>query len=210
MTFHPFAKYPGPILAKVTSLYGAYYAYTGEIHLNIEQCHKKYGRMSTQVVRFNSYLYRQIRSILSQFALGQYSWRIPRYYEYPSRFAYSIKLTGADIYGNLKKVKKSKSYIIHGKTNLIVICDKTEYTRSKKIFQQGFSDTANREHKPRVIQEIDTFLEKISENETPEDSPDGWTNPKNMSLWCMFSLCYPSNRIISLTILRQLPYDRCC
>lgn len=99
----------------------------------------------------------------------------------------SVCLTGADIYGNMKKVKKSKSYLVHGMTNLIGIQDKKEYARSKKIFQQGFSDTANREHEPKITQEIDTFIEKISENETPGKTPDGWSNPKNMTLWCMFS-----------------------
>jgi phage-related tail protein len=87
----------------------------------------------------------------------------------------------------LKKVKKGKNYEIHGHTNLIGIQDKKDYAKSKKIFQQGFSDTANREHEPKVTGEIDTFIEKISENETPNESTDGWTNPKNMSLWCKTS-----------------------
>jgi cytochrome P450 len=94
-------------------------------------------------------------------------------------------LTSIDIYGNQKKVKKAESYIVHGKTNLIGIQDKTDYARCKKIFQQGFSDTAIREHEPKVIQEIDTFIEKISENETLDGLTDDWTNPKNMALWCM-------------------------
>jgi hypothetical protein len=76
--------------------------------------------------------------------------------------------------------------MVHGKTNLIAIQDKVYYASQKKIFQQGFSDTANREHEPKVIRVIDTFIEKLSENETPEVplGTDGWTNPKNMSLWC--------------------------
>jgi hypothetical protein len=51
--------------------------------------------------------------------------------------------------------------------------------------QPGFSDSANREHEVKVIREIDTFIEKISENETPEKTIDEWSNPKNMTLWCM-------------------------
>jgi hypothetical protein len=71
-------------------------------------------------------------------------------------------------------------------TNLIGIQDKKEYTKVKKIMQPGFSDSANREHEPKVIREIETFIEKISENETSEKATDGWSNPKNMTLWCMF------------------------
>lgn len=48
LTLHPYAKYPGPILAKLTSLRAAYYAHTGDMHLDIERCHQKYGESSTQ------------------------------------------------------------------------------------------------------------------------------------------------------------------
>ncbi|KUJ22174.1 cytochrome P450 [Mollisia scopiformis] len=151
VTLHPYAKYPGPFLAKFTSLYGAYHAYHGDIHLDVERCHKKYGKF----VRYapNSLLV-----------------------DSPEGFH--------DIYDNLKKVKKAKSYKVHGQGNLIGIQDKAEYAWNKKIFQQGFSDTAIREHEPKVIKEIDTFIEKLSENETPEKNGNNWTNPKNMALWC--------------------------
>lgn len=97
-----------------------------------------------------------------------------------------IILTEKDIYGNMKKTQKSKSYKVHGNTNLIGIQDKKQYAKQKKIMQQGFSDSANREHEPKVIREIDTFIEKISENEIPSKDNDGWSNPKNMTLWCEF------------------------
>lgn len=74
--------------------------------------------------------------------------------------------------------------MVHGETNLIGIQDKAAYAKSKKIFQHGFSDTANREHEPKVVEEVNIFIEKMSENEG-EKGTDGWTNPKNMSLWCM-------------------------
>jgi len=104
---------------------------------------------------------------------------------FSSDFARDTNLTGVDIHGNAKMVKKAKSYIVHGDTNLIGIQDKAAYAKSKKIFQQGFSDTMNGEHEPKVIREIDTFIEKLLENETPKEIPDGWTNPKDTSLWCM-------------------------
>ncbi len=44
LTFHPYAKYPGPILGKLTTLRAAYYAYTGDMHLDMERCHQKYGQ----------------------------------------------------------------------------------------------------------------------------------------------------------------------
>lgn len=46
--FHPLAKYPGPVLAKVTDLYSTYHALRGDRHLEFWRCHEKYGN----VVRF--------------------------------------------------------------------------------------------------------------------------------------------------------------
>ncbi|KAB8079280.1 cytochrome P450 [Aspergillus leporis] len=55
--FHPLAKYPGPLLAKVTNLYGGYYAWTGDLHLDMKRCHDKYGnyvRYAPNRVLFNT------------------------------------------------------------------------------------------------------------------------------------------------------------
>ncbi|KAF2800348.1 cytochrome P450 [Melanomma pulvis-pyrius CBS 109.77] len=41
--FHPYAKYPGPFLAKFTDLYAGYHAWKGDIHLDMWRCHLKYG-----------------------------------------------------------------------------------------------------------------------------------------------------------------------
>ncbi|KFA75826.1 hypothetical protein S40288_01915 [Stachybotrys chartarum IBT 40288] len=46
--FHPLAKYPGPLLAKLTDAYQLYHAYKGDRHLEFHRMHEKYGR----VVRF--------------------------------------------------------------------------------------------------------------------------------------------------------------
>jgi hypothetical protein len=44
---------------------------------------------------------------------------------------------------------------------------KTRNAKLKKIMQQGFSDTANREHEPKVNRGIDTFIKMISEDKNP-------------------------------------------
>ncbi|KAF2702911.1 cytochrome P450 [Pleomassaria siparia CBS 279.74] len=41
--FHPLADYPGPFLAKLSNLRAAYYAWKGDIHLDMAWCHEKYG-----------------------------------------------------------------------------------------------------------------------------------------------------------------------
>lgn len=43
LKFHPYAKYPGPLLAKLTNLYGLYHAYVGDLHLDVWRYHERYG-----------------------------------------------------------------------------------------------------------------------------------------------------------------------
>ncbi|QKD57128.1 uncharacterized protein FOBCDRAFT_276742 [Fusarium oxysporum Fo47] len=43
LLFHPYHKYPGPFLAKLTSWYSVYHTYYGDLHLDIWECHQKYG-----------------------------------------------------------------------------------------------------------------------------------------------------------------------
>ena len=41
--FHPLSKYPGPFLAKITNARAAYYGIIGDHHLDVAECHKRYG-----------------------------------------------------------------------------------------------------------------------------------------------------------------------
>jgi cytochrome P450 len=55
--FHPLAKYPGPLLAKLTDAYQLYHAYKGDRHLEFWRLHQRYGpavRFSPNGVCFDS------------------------------------------------------------------------------------------------------------------------------------------------------------
>ncbi|CAK7210460.1 hypothetical protein SBRCBS47491_000791 [Sporothrix bragantina] len=55
--FHPLAKYPGPLLAKVTDAYMLYHAWKGDRHLEFWRLHETYGptvRFGPNSVSFNS------------------------------------------------------------------------------------------------------------------------------------------------------------
>ncbi|EED20867.1 cytochrome P450, putative [Talaromyces stipitatus ATCC 10500] len=41
--FHPLARYPGPFLAKFTRLYAGWHAWKGDLHIDMQRCHEKYG-----------------------------------------------------------------------------------------------------------------------------------------------------------------------
>jgi hypothetical protein len=45
LTYHPLARYPGPLLAKLTEGYAAYHGWIGDTHLDAQICHEKYGKL---------------------------------------------------------------------------------------------------------------------------------------------------------------------
>lgn len=38
------AKYPGPLIAKITDWYSAYHNYIGDVHIDVLRCHEIYGK----------------------------------------------------------------------------------------------------------------------------------------------------------------------
>ncbi|KAI0475694.1 isotrichodermin C-15 hydroxylase [Xylariaceae sp. FL0804] len=55
--FHPLAKYPGPLLAKITDAHQLYHAWKGDRHLEFWRMHEQYGnvvRFGPNSVSFNS------------------------------------------------------------------------------------------------------------------------------------------------------------
>ncbi|ORY67124.1 isotrichodermin C-15 hydroxylase [Pseudomassariella vexata] len=55
--FHPLAKYPGPLLAKITDAHQLYHSWKGDRHLEFWRMHERYGkivRFSPNSVSFNS------------------------------------------------------------------------------------------------------------------------------------------------------------
>ena len=55
--FHPLAKYPGPVIARLTNAYAMYHAWTGRRHLDLHRLHKQYGsvvRIAPNEICFNT------------------------------------------------------------------------------------------------------------------------------------------------------------
>lgn len=45
--FHPYAKHPGPFLARISPFYSLWHAYVGDLHIDVLQCHEKYGKYNS-------------------------------------------------------------------------------------------------------------------------------------------------------------------
>ena len=43
LKYHPYAKYPGPFLARISPLHSLLHAYRGDLHLDVTRCHERYG-----------------------------------------------------------------------------------------------------------------------------------------------------------------------
>lgn len=64
LRFHPYAKYPGPLLARLTPFHSLWHAYIGDLHLDVLLCHKRYGENpSFKTKKVDANIYRQFCSI---------------------------------------------------------------------------------------------------------------------------------------------------
>ena len=43
LKYHPYARYPGPFLARISPLHALLHAYRGDLHLDVTRCHERYG-----------------------------------------------------------------------------------------------------------------------------------------------------------------------
>ena len=111
--FHPLAKYPGPLFAKVTDLYSTYHALRGDRHLEFWRCHEKYGN----IVRFGP----NSLSFNSNTALKEI-------------YGFKSNARKADFYKAFWASKDSAS------THSSI--DKATHARKRRVLSHAFSDAA--------------------------------------------------------------------
>lgn len=191
ITLHPLSKYPGPLIAKFTNLYGAYHAAVGDLHLDILRCHQQHGqrleftssrhqlahvRIEGSVIRYGP------DRIIVNSSNGLHGEMLT-----PSmKSCWLIPSICEDIYGHGKNVVKSKSYapIAHatGGLNVLATIEKTTFRRKRRLISQGFSTEALKDFEPRMLQLLNIFCSKIAEgSRLPHNE---WTQSKNMRDWC--------------------------
>ncbi|PQE05267.1 benzoate 4-monooxygenase cytochrome P450 protein [Rutstroemia sp. NJR-2017a BVV2] len=128
--FSPLAKYPGPLLAKISAWPNFYYATTGYRHIWIWRCHEKYGdafRFKPDGVLFNSpTAYRTIYQSKANVKKGKFYEMWPRNLNAP---------------------------------NTLGTVDKAVHARKRRVLNQAFSPEAIRSAENFVIQHVDRWNE---------------------------------------------------
>lgn len=166
--FHPLAKYPGPLLGKITVLYAAYHSWKGDIHIDIWRCHERYGIVMPQS---------PVMTIVNE--------RSGKYVRYrPNAIVFNTAAALHDIYRRPGIFAKSKGYscMVHRAPNTFTILGGRDHARRRRILAQGLSEKALRDYEPRILEHISKFCKVLG----ADASQVAWSQPKDMSCWCNY------------------------
>lgn len=167
LTLHPLAKYPGPFLAKITSLYDAYQGWHGHRYQDQFRCQQKYGN----VFRYGpNFLIIQTPEALQELYLNAASRPVRKADNY---------------YMNYTRGKVSTAFMI----------DKKEHVNKRKVLANAFSERALKGQEPIMVEQIDKWLAMLGEGSSPANK--GWSSSKNMATYANYltldvlgSLCF--------------------
>ncbi|KAF8899918.1 cytochrome P450 [Gymnopilus junonius] len=138
--WHPLAKYPGPILCKLSKFYLAFMSTGGKQHLYYAQLHEKYG----DAVRVgpNEIVIRDVNAVAS--ILGNNG--LPK--------------------GPFWDGRVPEDQIVKP---LIAIRDKTEHTRRRRPWTRALSTTALKDYEDLVIKRVNQLIEALATQPSPVD-----------------------------------------
>ncbi|KIA75653.1 cytochrome P450 [Aspergillus ustus] len=168
VTFHPYAKYPGPFLAKFTNAYAAYHSWKGDLHVDIWRCHEIYGdRVRYAPDRLLINTAEALRDI------------------------YASDKT-------VTKSRAYEAVMPRSVANTMTLRNKKEHARRRRILAVGFSDQAIRsyEGKARVI--VQRFCAALSPAADAPGNWNAmqWSSPRNLAPWCNYVFFDLANDII--------------
>ncbi|TLD03502.1 uncharacterized protein PgNI_11563 [Pyricularia grisea] len=168
--FHPYARYPGPFLAKLTSWYSVYHTYIGDLHTDVYECHCKYG----DIIRYGPN-----RIVINTVP----AWK-------------AIYGHGSNVAKSKAYLRMS---LVPGAHNTIGTLDDHKHGKKRRILKQGLSDAQIRTMDFELRSAALNFAEQLGEehdrfahagkNDGAAAQPsyhDGWSGPKNMAHWCDF------------------------
>lgn len=147
--FHPFAKYPGPFLAKISYFHALYHAWLQDTPVEQLRCHRKYGH----VVRYgpNTIMFDQPAARNEILGAGK-------------------NFTKGKSYVVVNKTPEAPP-------NISVQFDNKKHAQRKRIITQAFSERALRQSQGYAKVHIDVLGDVISD--LPKEYDGKWTKPQN-------------------------------
>ncbi|KAI1207292.1 cytochrome P450 [Annulohypoxylon truncatum] len=131
LLFHPLRQYPGPLIAKISGFYGAFYAFRTTLHLRTWQDHVRYGPIVRQGP--NKLVFNSVQALHDIYQND----RITK-----SR-AYLISQRAPGVYGLFNAV------------------DRFLHQKKRRLVGKPLSDRSMRAFEPTMIGQIDIFLQQL-------------------------------------------------
>ncbi|TEY71251.1 hypothetical protein BOTCAL_0097g00050 [Botryotinia calthae] len=150
LTFHPFAKYPGPRWAKITDLYSAYHSLRGTLHIRALQAHDKYG----SVVR-----------------LG------PNKLVFNSAEALQEIYTSKDVQKSKGYAALVTTPGVHNVHNSVEF---STHKHKRRVISKGFTIPSLLAFEPTMISTVNLLIQNLAMASIKSKSQDNWSSPINM------------------------------
>lgn len=156
LCIHPLAKYPGPLLGRLTQWYDVYHAYKGDKHVLFYRLHQQYG----PIVRFSP----NTLSINDPAALKE------------------IYAHGANVQ---KSVFYKCFRAAPGAISTLLATEKAHHARKRRVLGQAFSDQALRGLEQYVIGHVKDIVDRIGVAvKRPGGEEQCWSSEIDMAKYC--------------------------
>lgn len=174
-SFHPLAKFPGPLLGRITDLYSVYHAWKGDRHIDFQRLHQQYGKPKLQP--YPSVL----QSLRTPGDVVRYG---------PNRISINTNTALHNIYQSRSNVQKSKFYNIFSAffavPGTITIINKATHGFRRRIVNQALTAAAVKSMERLMLGNIRSFCNELVENKSEEDVEPlsrEWSAARNMTDW---------------------------
>ncbi|KAM0715721.1 hypothetical protein Q7P37_009221 [Cladosporium fusiforme] len=156
LTLHPLAKYPGPLLARLTDWVATYQTSTGDRHLDQLEYHQKYGsvvRIGPNTLSFNT-----ISAVKEIYTNRQSNTRKAPFY-------------------TVLEASAGGASSIHAET------DRGIHASHRRVMEHAFTDKCLRASESLLVKNVQTFQCVVLQSSKHDK---GWSEPFNMSQWSTY------------------------
>ncbi|KAI2601768.1 benzoate 4-monooxygenase cytochrome P450 [Hypoxylon sp. NC1633] len=137
--FHPYSNVPGPLLAKMSSIYSGYHSWKGTMHLDIQRCHLKYGC----VIRYSP---NQILTLYPDDMATIYGHSAP----FRKSKGYETMIPLADGWSAMTSI------------------DKSLHHRLRKVFKIGVTSESLARYEPAITRNLEVYFDEIQKERDAE------------------------------------------